>query len=244
MHILCADDIRMSDAFKKIISGSDLIYFEVDMDNMMEILGSIRYLKMSDNKKLSDYLSKEDYEKVKAYFVKHPSVMPFSMMESFKPFFISSMISEQDMDCPSKEGMEQAIMKEAKTSSKEIKGLETIQFQASVFDSIPYEKQAKELVKALDSTATPLDNTKELAAVYRDQDLAKIQEMTVQEDGVLSEYLDLLLYNRNADWAKKMNKLMPVNSILFAVGAAHLPGDKGVISLLKKQGYTLTPLVN
>ncbi|MEO6931462.1 MAG: TraB/GumN family protein, partial [Chitinophagaceae bacterium] len=95
-----------------------------------------------------------------------------------------------------------------------------------------------------DSTSAPANNTKELVAVYKDQDLAKIQAMTVQEDGVLSEYLDLLLYNRNADWAKKMSKLMPLNSILFAVGAAHLPGDKGVISLLKKQGYTLTPMAN
>lgn len=244
MHILCADEIRVSDSLKGIIKGSDLIYFEVDMDNMMEILGSIRFLRMSGNKKLSDFLSKEDYEKVKSYFAKHPSVMPFSMMESFKPFFISSMISEQDMDCPSKEGMEQAIMKEAKISNKEIKGLETIQFQASVFDSIPYEKQAKELVKSLDSTEAPADNTKELVTLYNEQDLTKIQQMTVQDDGIMSEYLDLLLYNRNADWSVKMGKLMPANSILFAVGAAHLPGEKGVISLLRKSGYTVTPLKN
>jgi uncharacterized protein YbaP (TraB family) len=244
MHILCAEDIKISENFRNVINGSDLIYFEVDMDNMMEILGSLRYLKMSDNKKLSDLLSAEDYQKVKDYFTKNAGMIPFPMMESFKPFFLSSMMSDQSMDCPSKEGMETAIMKEAKTSNKEIKGLETIQFQASVFDSIPYERQAKELVKAIDSPSSDVDHTKELVAVYKAQDLDKIQSMTVQEDGVLSEYLDLLLYNRNANWAGKMAQLMPANSILFAVGAAHLPGDKGVIALLKKSGYTVTPVAN
>lgn len=244
MHILCADDIHMSENFKKVISGSDLIYLEVDMDNMMELLSSLRYLKMSGNKKLSDLLSPEDYEKVKAYFTKNAAIIPFAMMESFKPFFISSMISDQSMDCPNKEGMEQAIMKEAKTSNKEIRGLETIQFQASVFDSIPYERQAKELVRAIESPATDGDNTKELVSVYKEQNLDKIQAMTSQEDGLMSEYLDLLLYRRNADWAVKMSKLMPANSILFAVGAAHLPGAKGVIELLKKSGYTVTPVNN
>lgn len=244
MHILCAEDIKISENFRNVINGSDLIYFEVDMDNMMEILGSLRYLKMSDNKKLSDLLSPADYEKVKDYFTKNAGMIPFPMMESFKPFFLNSMMSDQSMDCPSKEGMETAIMKEAKISKKEIKGLETIQFQASVFDSIPYERQAKELVKAIDSPSSDVDHTKELVAVYKAQDLDRIQSMTVQEDGVLSEYLDLLLYNRNANWAGKMAQLMPANSILFAVGAAHLPGEKGVIALLKKNGYTVTPVAN
>src|SRR5687768_4263936 len=39
MHILCAEDARLSDNLKKIIKEADLIYFEIDMDNMMEMLG-------------------------------------------------------------------------------------------------------------------------------------------------------------------------------------------------------------
>lgn len=244
MHILCADDIHLSDAFKKIIAGSDQIYFEVDMDDLMGIMGSIRYLRMTGNKKLVDLLSKEEYDRVKNYFSKNPSLLPFPMMESFKPFFISSLLSEQSMDCPSKQGMEQAIMGEAKSSSKEIKGLETLQFQAGLFDSIPYERQAQELLKIIDSASVQKGDTKELMDIYRNQDLDKIQELTLKEDGVTSEFMNILLYNRNADWAVKMNKLMPGASLLFAVGAAHLPGEKGVINLLQKQGYTVKAIRN
>ena len=147
------------------------------------------------------------------------------------------------MKC-SKGGMEQVIMDESKQYKKEIKGLETVEFQASVFDSIPYEQQALELVKVIDSAGSASQATDELIAVYKQQDLKKIEQMTVQEEGGVADHIDLLLYNRNANWAEKMNTIMPSNSTLFAVGAAHLPGEKGLIALLRKNGFTVKPVAN
>jgi uncharacterized protein YbaP (TraB family) len=249
MHLLCADDAKLSDNLKKVISQTDLIYFEIDMDNMMELIGALRFIRMNGNKKLQDLLTPDEYKKVADYFQKNPSIIPFQMMESYKPYFISSLISEQKMACKTsgmeaKGGMEQVIMEESRQYKKEIKGLETVEFQASVFDSIPYDQQAKELVKAIDSAGTNSQATDELVAVYKEQDLQKIEELTKQEDGGVAAFIDLLLYNRNADWAKKMSTIMPASSSLFAVGAAHLPGEKGVINLLRKSGYTLKPLAN
>ena len=48
---------------------------------------------------------------------------------------------------------------------------------------------------------------------------------------------DALIYNRNADWVTKMPALMAKKPTLFAVGAAHLPGEKGVLNLLRQAGY-------
>ena len=244
MHILCAEDARLSDNLKRIIKDADQIYFEIDMDNMMEMLGALKYLKMNDNKKLSDLLTSEEYQRVKKYFAANKSPMPFALMESFKPFFISSLISEQKMACEVKEGMEQAIIRESKQYNKEIKGLESVAFQASVFDSIPYEQQAKELVKSIDSLDKNSALAQELLAVYKSQDLKKIEELTSREEGGISAFMDLLLYNRNTDWAQKMNGIMQSKNVLFAVGAAHLPGEKGVINLLRKRGFTLKPVDN
>ncbi|HEX2607399.1 MAG TPA: TraB/GumN family protein, partial [Flavisolibacter sp.] len=55
---------------------------------------------------------------------------------------------------------------------------------------------------------------------------------------------NLLLYNRNANWAKKLDGLLEQNSLVVAVGAGHLPGEKGVISLLRKAGYKVEPVKN
>jgi len=244
MHLMCAADTRLSETLKTVIKESDEIYFEIDMDNFMEMLGAMKYLKMNGNKKLQDFLTAEEYQKVKDYFTKNPGIMTLEMMQYFKPYFISSMISEKAMACANDGGMEQSILEESKQYKKEIKGLETVAFQASVFDSIPYELQAKELVKYLDSADQNIENTKELIAVYKSQNLKKIQELTEKEEGSTSQFMDLLLYNRNTDWVQKINNIIPAGKVLFAVGAAHLPGEKGLINLLKKKGYTLKPMDN
>lgn len=244
MHILCSNDVKLGDSLKNVIKDVGKIYFEVDMDDMMEMMGVMAYIKMNNNQKLSDLLTPEEYKKLQDYFAKNPFPMPLQMMESFKPFFISSIIEEQRMTCTDKKGMEQLIMDEATQYKKEIKGLETMKFQASVFDSIPYQEQAKELVKSLDSMDAGSEQTKELISVYKQQDLKKIEALSSKEDEGMEKYMNLLLYNRNADWVTKIGNITPTGSYLFAVGAAHLAGNKGVLNLLKQKGYAVKPVRN
>ncbi len=146
MHILCADDAKLSAAMKKIIRETGQVYFEIDMDNLQEMMGALQYLRMNDGKQLSDFLTTAEYDRVKNYFEKNKTLLPFSMMSRLKPYFISSLIGEQMMTCEKKNGMETLIMSESRQYDKEIRGLETTKFQAGIFDSIPYDKQAKDLV--------------------------------------------------------------------------------------------------
>jgi len=242
MHLLCAADAQLSDSLRYAISNAKQIYFEIDLDNMMETLGAMRYLNMNNNTKLSDLLTEEEYARVTAYFKKNKTMLPMSMMERLKPYFITSLISESKFPCAEKDGMEQVIMKEAKKDQKPINGLETVQFQASVFDSIPYKRQAKDLLKMIDSAGVAGDSSDiQLIEVYKKQDLNKMQELTADEEG-MREFLDLLLYNRNANWVKKMPAIMRDAPALFAVGAGHLGGEKGVINLLRKSGFAVRPM--
>jgi len=242
MHLLCAADAQLSDSLRYAISNAKQVYFEIDLDNMMETLGAMRYLNMNNNTKLSDLLTEAEYQRVEDYFKKNKTMLPMSMMEHLKPYFITSLIAESKFPCAEKDGMEQVIMKEAKKDGKPINGLETVQFQASVFDSIPYKRQAKDLLKMIDSAGVAGDSSDaQLVEVYRRQDLNKMQEMTADEEG-MGDFLDLLLYSRNASWAKKMPAIMHDAPALFAVGAGHLGGEKGVINLLRKAGFILRPM--
>ncbi|PWT77018.1 MAG: hypothetical protein C5B59_05135 [Bacteroidetes bacterium] len=245
MHILCAEDARLSDSLKKIIQNCDEVYFEIKLDDFSGMLKSLQFMRMNDNKKLSDLLNGEDYAKVKNYFENRGAIiLPFSMLERFKPLLISSLIEEEGLDCKSTNGMELVIMKEAHSDSKKIKGLETAEFQAGLFDSIPYDKQARDLVNYIDSVDQYKKITSELATVYRNQDLEGIDELTRTGDAGVANYLDLLLYGRNKRWVEQLDTLMPQKSLLIAVGAGHLPGEKGVISLLRQKGYTVSPILN
>jgi uncharacterized protein len=244
MHLLCAEDAKLSDSLRLAINTVKEIYFEIDLDNMMETMGALKYLNMNGNKKLSDLLSAGDYTKVKNYFTANKVMIPLSMMDRFKPYFITALISESKFPCATKDGMEQVIMKYASKNKKPIYGLETIQYQASVFDSIPYENQATDLVKMIDSAGKgDEDSDLKLIEVYRSQDLNQMMELTAGEGGV-GQYLDLLLYKRNANWVNKMPGLMKDKQILFAVGAGHLGGEKGVIHLLRKAGYSIRPMIH
>lgn len=243
MHILCEEDAKMSDSLRYAVDQSAQIFFEIDLDNMVETLGALRYLNMNDNLRLSDLLTQEEYERVKTYFTSHKMGLPLGTIERMKPYFVTALISESKFPCAAKGGMEQVIMKEAKKDQKPIKGLETVKFQASVFDSIPYKRQAQDLLKMIDSSATDKEDSSDnkLLEVYRAQDLNKMQEMTAGEEG-MADYIDLLLYNRNARWVEQMPLIMKDKTTLFAVGAGHLGGEKGVINLLRRAGYTIRPM--
>ncbi|HVT86968.1 MAG TPA: TraB/GumN family protein [Chitinophagaceae bacterium] len=247
IHMLCQDDAVLSDSLKKAISHCDNVYLEVQMDDLFEMIGALGQMKMNGDTTLQDLLSKEDYEKVKNYFEQKQSLIPFSMLETFKPILAASTLEESTLPCGTPVAMEQLIMQEAKNNEKEIKGLETMAYQAGILDSIPYTLQAKQLVNYIDSVQKGVDETKEfneLVDAYKKEDLNKLEELTKESDIGMSRYTDILLYNRNRNWVKKLKTLMPGKSLVIAVGAGHLPGEKGVINLLRNEGYTVTPIPN
>ena len=243
MHVLCTRDATLSDSLKAAIAHCDEIYFEINLSDMAGMLNSMKYMRMNDSKKLSDLLKPDEYARVKDYFAKHSSMLPFSLLERFKPMLISGLVEEQALDCETTDGMELMIMKEAK-HGKPVNGLETAEFQAGLFDSIPYETQAKELINYIDSSDQNKQMTRQLVDLYNKQDLDGIDELSRKEDGGMSGYMDLLLYARNRKWAKNLDSLLRKKSLLIAVGAAHLPGKGGVIDLLRKEGYTVEPVKN
>jgi uncharacterized protein YbaP (TraB family) len=247
IHMLCADDATLSDHMKSIIHKVDEVYFEVDLDNLVEMIEVMTKMKMQGDTTLSDLLSKEDYDKVKNYFESKSSVLPFSMLETYKPILALSTLEESSMTCETTAMMEQVIMKEAKQSNKKIKGMETMAYQAGVLDSIPYKLQAEQLVSYIDDINKNKTEDKELQEMmkaYKNQDLEKLEELMMKTDMGIGNFTDVLLYNRNRNWVEKLKDIMPKKSVLVAVGAGHLPGEKGVINLLRKAGYTVTPMEN
>jgi uncharacterized protein YbaP (TraB family) len=247
IHMLCADDAVLSPKMKEAIKECDEVYFEVDIDNFFEMLGVMGKMKMKGDTTLKDLLSEKDYQKVKEYFEKKGSLLPFSMLETFKPILAASTLEEGSLPCESTAIMEQVIMKEAKQHDKKIKGLETMAYQAGVLDSIPYRIQAQQLVSFIDDAGKEGKEDKlleEMFIAYKEQDLKKLEELMVETDAGMAGFTDILLYHRNQNWVRKLKELLPEKSLLIAVGAGHLPGEKGVISLLRKEGYKLEPVRN
>ena len=77
---------------------------------------------------------------------------------------------------------------------------------------------------------------------YKQQHLSALMENDAADDEMMKNYLPLLLDNRNKNWVKQLETILPKKSLFIAVGAGHLSGDNGLINLLRKKGYTVQPL--
>ncbi len=243
MHLLCPEDAFISPTLKAVLDRVKSVYLEVDMDDMMQMMGAMNSMMMLHDTTLSQLLNEEEIEQVKAYF-SEKMPLPFMMLQRYKPMLLQAMVAQQMMPCDAGSGTESLLMAEAKKRKISIEGLETLSYQAGLFDSIPYSEQAKALVSSLNEKDDQSEMAAEMIRSFNEQDLEKMAALTLQEDGGIAEHLDLLLYNRNRNWIKEFKKIAPKGTYLFAVGAGHLPGEMGVLELLKKAGYQLRPLVN
>jgi len=161
-----------------------------------------------------------------------------------KPSMLEAFLFPKMMPCKNLSGVEQELLKSAAKDKKEIKGFETIAFQSSVFDSIPYATQARSLLNSIDSINQYKLYFDTMLTVYKSQQIDKIEAMFNKPEFGLQEGMEFLLDKRNINWVNQLNKILPQQNIFMAVGAGHLVGDKGLIALLKKEGYTLRPIDN
>ena len=80
--------------------------------------------------------------------------------------------------------------------------------------------------------------------VYKTQKIDSIQSLFSESEYGQAENMDILLTKRNQNWVEELKEILKSKSVFIAVGAAHLVGEQGLITLLRKEGYTLKPLKN
>lgn len=242
-HLLCKDDIKFSEQLKTVLLSSDEVYMEMDMDDPSTMLSGLFYMNMKGGKKLKDLYTVAEYKKVESYFTDSVGI-PIMMLQSIKPYFLVAMLYPKMMNCKTASGVEEELVSIAKENKKEIKGFETIQFQSSVFDSIPYEWQAKELLKNIDSFLFYKNEFDTMMLEYKNQHLSAMENLLTKSEFGSDKYEDILLTKRNLNWVGQLKTIMKKESVFVAVGAGHLVGEKGLLNLLRKEGYTVDPLFN
>ncbi len=242
-HLLCKDDIHFSDQLKRAMKESDEIYMELNLSDPSTMLSGLLYMNMKNGKTLQDLYTPEEYRRLQNYF-SDTLRMPLMLLQKTKPYFLVAFLYPGMMNCNNPSGVEEELLKIAKEDKKEIKGLETMRFQASVFDSIPYQWQAKELLDNIDSFSVYKKEFEMMLRYYKSQQLDSINAMIGKSESGSAKYDDLLLNNRNKNWVNQLKKIMKTKSVFVAVGAGHLVGDFGLIHLLRNAGYHLAPLEN
>ena len=243
VHIICKDDFLMNEATKQKFSQTQQVYLEIDMDDPKMMPEMMKSMYMTDGSTLKTLLSETDYQKVSQFF-KDSLKTNIGTMDKMKPFVLSSMTIPKLIACPS-QSYEETFVKMAKNENKEVLGLETVQEQFGALDKMGMKKQADlMLVKMIENWNDGKQELKQLIADYKNQDVEAMYEDMAKSKSMDAEFEEDLLVTRNKNWIPKIQKITKEKSTFFAVGAGHLGGKKGVIALLRNEGFTVKAIKN
>lgn len=202
---------------------------------------------MPKGKTLNNMMSKEDYDLLDKVCKKklHASVM---FMNTLKPFFLSSAISQADIPQDQTEALDLYFLKKARNSGKHCYGVEKYEVQVNAIDAISLKDQVNMLVEQLhqlgveDTVSDDGNDFQNLLHAYMSFDLEEMIALS-NDESMPAKFNKVFLIDRNKGMAKNFALIAREHSLFCAVGAAHLGGPKGVLNLLRKMGYTVEPVL-
>lgn len=237
IHLICSG-VELDRKVKEAIDQAESVVLELDMDDPQLAVEMQKYSLNADMKNFQDVLTEQQAQTINTFLTEQYGA-DLSQLGLLKPFVVMSMILMKNTPCESVTAIEQLILNEAQQNQQNVQGLETVALQMSFFDEVPLPDQVDWLMEAVkDDYSAEL---KKMLDVYQREDLTQLQKIIAESPG-FAEYEDLLLNERNKNWIPRMEELIRAKSTFFAVGAGHLPGEEGVISLLKSKGYEVTPV--
>ena len=136
------------------------------------------------------------------------------------------------------------FQKVAQEQGKPVGGLETLDFQIQMlYQGQTLERQKELLMCFVDNQEHMNQMAEQLVNAFFNQDIVGVKAVMDEKDQTscdsTPEEEDQLINNRNANWAKLMPQIMSAKPTFFAVGAGHIPGERGVLQLLQAAGYTI-----
>jgi uncharacterized protein YbaP (TraB family) len=231
--------IGLAPVVERAFTGSRQVILEVNLDTDAMVTGSTAML-MTDGRRLSEIVGKTLFEQTVAAL--RSRGIPDVVVERMKPWAAAAALSMP----ASKTGLvlDMVLFQRAQQAGKPLHGLETIAEQLDVFEGLPLDDQVALLRDAVEQFASIDGMNDELLAAYKRQDLAAM--MAINEAAMASgdqrlarEFQRRLVVDRNYRMAERMEPWLKQGGAFVAVGALHLPGEQGLISLLRQRGYSV-----
>lgn len=237
IHMICPDDFIWSTAIDSAINKVSQICFEMNIADP-KVSGKVGMSMLNPKGKLlSDYFKEADYEFVHKTFKDslHFSIETFKTM---KPAVLQMLFATSLLNCSQPKSYEEVIKAIGTKQGKTFTGLETAEEQISFMSVFESDSSIQGLITYLKNIHGSKQEWAQLVSAYQSKDLNQI-ELVMQQAQLSAKEETVLLNNRNQAWVDRIKKELKNSPTFFAVGAAHLCGKQGMISLLKQQGYSL-----
>lgn len=192
---------------------------------------------------LIDEEARADLAQVAGMLGAEPAALAASL-DPMRPWLASLQIAVagiQALGYDPNSGVERVLHLEAEAAGKAFDYFETAEQQMRFFADLPLEAQVAEFERGLQEMAEDPDMIEALTIAWAEGDVARIDAMineSMRDSG--SALYEVIIVQRNRDWIPQIVEILDGEGVDFvAVGAAHMPGDQGVIALLEAQGYAV-----
>jgi uncharacterized protein YbaP (TraB family) len=234
------------------LSRTDALVLEADITDIARATAATqRYaLYGADEDGLDRRLPRETLKRVEAVLGR-AGLDPRPMMR-LKPWMLGSALALFEA---SRAGFVQGLGAEvylaglAQASQRPILEFEGVEQQFALFEAAPWSTQVAFLDEALRSLETNAARREiqRIVQAWETADLAALErllsEMQAQNSAGARFTTDTILLGRHPAMVNRIETLMADGkNYLFAVGALHLVGPRGLVAMLRARGYTVTEL--
>lgn len=257
-HVAPASMLDSIPGFNQAITSCDAVYGEVEKEGLIGAETQQKMLAMITapaDSTLSTVLDAKTIAAIDSIFKDFSGGMAgAAQLEPMKPAFVETQLAliatmKLFPNFNPAEQIDISIQTRATQLGKPTGGFESADFQLDLLYGASISQQARDLTKTVTNFHKTQQSSLTLADSYKHQDLnalysAMMKELD-EEDYSPEEKkarFEKIFTSRNKNWVKKLITLMPQQSILVVVGSGHLPGNDGVIDLLKREGYTVEPM--
>ena len=227
--VIKAFDVSDRFTMEAIIDGEGLVHMA-------------KAMYFSDGRTLEQVIGRKLYdESIKALTARG---LPTLSVEKQKPWAVMMALSMP----PAKTGeyLDLILQERATRQNKPVSGLETLPEQVAVFDELPLADQIALLKEALQEQDRFETDVEEMIKAYLARDLAALadagEKHKPRDDRLYRSVMDRLLTQRNTRMVTRLGPILKDGGAFIAVGAAHLPGESGLLNLLAEAGYRVTPV--
>lgn len=155
------------------------------------------------------------------------------------PIMASNVLTEKILSEDMQSSLDESLWMYAKEKEKIMMGIETFAEQMDILIQIPMDYQLKQLKEI---AKNPKKFKKQIAKVanwFEDENIQQLYKSVRKSAGKIKK---MMLYDRNVNMAERVTKIAWEQSLCFAVGAGHLWGERGLIKLLKDEGFKVSPV--
>ncbi|GAB2657660.1 TraB/GumN family protein [Arenimonas aestuarii] len=250
-HLLRPGDYPLAASTELAFEDAESVVFELSPREMNDpALGQMMgaAARRDDGKRLQDTMSPETWARLEAWSARRG--VPLENLQPFEAWFVSltvSLVEMQALGLDPKLGLDRHFAQRATEAGKATEGLETGAQQIALFDGLEPRLQQQSLEDVLLDAAKMEENINHLHDLWRRGDAEAMEAETNQR--MRDEYPELyarINRDRNLAWLpvlrRRLDRGGEDEDVLVVVGALHLLGDDGLVSLMREAGYSVERL--